>query len=102
MISQNYIIFCRDSQSNRNMIFEYLSDISIIGFNHFHLDNTYCFSITGKIEAVFGLSQKLTKFDCVDETNNAIELYKARKMFLEMLLNWKGEKNEIQQSNISF
>ena len=69
------------------MIFEYLSDISIIGFNHFHLDNTYCFSITGKIEAVFELSKKLTKFDCVDETNDAIELYLARKEFLEMLLN---------------
>ena len=87
MISQNYIIFCRDSQANRNMIFEYLSDISIIGFNHFLLDNTYCFSISGNIEAVFELSKKLTKFDCVDETNDAIELYLARKEFLEMLLN---------------
>ena len=87
MISQNYIIFCRDSQANRNMIFEYLSDISIIGFNHYHLDNTYCFLITGKIEAVFELSKKLTKFDCVETTNNAIELYSARKIFLEMLLS---------------
>lgn len=87
MISQNYTIFCRDSQANRNMIFEYLSDISIIGFNHYHQDNTYCFSITGKIEAVFELSKKLTKFDCVDETYDAIELYSARKEFLEMLLS---------------
>jgi hypothetical protein len=69
------------------MIFEYLSDISIIGFNHFHQDNIYCFSITGKIEAVFELSKKLTKFDCVEKTNNAIELYLARKEFLEMLLS---------------
>lgn len=69
------------------MIFEYLSDISIIGFTHYRQDNTYCFSITGKIEAVFELSKKLTKFDCVEETNNSIELYSARKEFLEMLLS---------------
>jgi len=87
MISQNYIIFCRDSRSNRNLIFEFLSDISIIGFTHYRQDNTYCFSITGKIEAVFELSQKLTKFDCVEETYDAIELYKVRKVFLEMLLS---------------
>ncbi len=87
MTSYDFMIFCRDSQSNRNSIFDFLTEISIIGFNHFPHDNIYCFTICGKIQTVFELSGKLTKFNCDEKTFDLLELYKARKLFLEMMLN---------------